>query len=406
MQPLRIAATSKRTTVITSVSMRNVAEVVSTASKSGSLSSCRSRLYVSGSPFSTVRSVTRSPMTRPLRPRASSATSAFFFCGINDEPVAWLSGRLAKPNSVLDQSTSSSPSREQCTIVSAHADVMSTVKSRSATASMLFDATRAKPSSCATRSRSSGSVEPASAPLPSGNSSHASMRGAETQRVAREHLDVRKQVMREGGDLRALEMRVSRHRRASMLGRAPNECLLETGHCEQQIRARPARPHAQVGGDLIVAAASRVQHPGDRTRKLEEAALDGGVDVLITRSDHEVVAGQLRRDRTEPGVERAMLRAAEHTDAAEHARVRSRPGDVVGAETAVNGEAGRVALDASRRGRAQPARPDLGGARSARRALVRRRHAAACAARRATARCPRALPGPASACATASRTAR
>ena len=60
----------------------------STESNSGSLSSCRSRLYESGRPFSVASSPVRLPIRRPDLPRASSAMSGFFFCGIIDEPVA------------------------------------------------------------------------------------------------------------------------------------------------------------------------------------------------------------------------------------------------------------------------------------------------------------------------------
>ena len=60
---------------------------VSTASNTGSLSSCRSRLYASGSDFSVVSRPARSPTRRPALPRASSATSGFFFCGMMLDPV-------------------------------------------------------------------------------------------------------------------------------------------------------------------------------------------------------------------------------------------------------------------------------------------------------------------------------
>ena len=46
---------------------------VSAVSISGGLSSCRSRLYVRGRPFRTVRMAIRWPYTRPVFPRASSA---------------------------------------------------------------------------------------------------------------------------------------------------------------------------------------------------------------------------------------------------------------------------------------------------------------------------------------------
>ena len=166
--------------------------------------------------------------------------------------------------------------------------------------------------------------------------------------------------MRERDDLRALQVRVPRHRCGAVFGRARHQRLLQARERDQQIGARTPCPHAQVGRHLVVAAASGVQHAGDRPRELEEPALDGGVDVLIARRDRERVAGELRGDGAQPGVDGAMLRGRQHADAAQHARVGARARDVVGAETAVDGEAGGVVLDALGRRRAQTARPDLG----------------------------------------------
>ncbi len=60
---------------------------VSIESKTGSLSSCRSRLYASGRPLRVASRPERLPMRRPDLPRASSAISGFFFCGMIDDPV-------------------------------------------------------------------------------------------------------------------------------------------------------------------------------------------------------------------------------------------------------------------------------------------------------------------------------
>ena len=99
---------------------------VSVASKIFSLSSCISLLYARGSPLRTVSSAIRSPKTRPVLPRISSAMSGFFFCGIIDEPVVYASDSSTKPNSQLDHSTSSSESLERCIIISEIADASST----------------------------------------------------------------------------------------------------------------------------------------------------------------------------------------------------------------------------------------------------------------------------------------
>ena len=153
---------------------RTVARTLSMLSNNGSLSSCKSRLYVIGNPFSSVSSDTRLPTSRPLLPRASSATSGFFFCGMSDEPVVYASAMRMKSNSLLDHRITSSASRDRCTPSSDATKQNSTAKSRSLTASIEFCETTglpresSKPSIAATWLRSSGSVEPASAPLPSG----------------------------------------------------------------------------------------------------------------------------------------------------------------------------------------------------------------------------------------------
>ena len=61
-------------------------------------------------------SATKSPTTRPILPRVSSAKSGFFFCGMIDEPVAKLSESVTKPNSVVDHKMISSHRRDRCII--------------------------------------------------------------------------------------------------------------------------------------------------------------------------------------------------------------------------------------------------------------------------------------------------
>ena len=46
--------------------------------------------------------------------RSSSAASGFFFCGMIEEPEAHASETSQKPNSWLDHSTISAPSRDRC----------------------------------------------------------------------------------------------------------------------------------------------------------------------------------------------------------------------------------------------------------------------------------------------------
>ena len=52
--------------------------------------------------------VIREPMTEPVLPLTSSAMSGFFFWGMMEDPVVYLSSISTNPNSWDDQRTSSS----------------------------------------------------------------------------------------------------------------------------------------------------------------------------------------------------------------------------------------------------------------------------------------------------------
>ena len=153
--------------------------------------------------------------------------SGFFFCGSIDDPVAKASGSFMKPNSSLDQSTISSPMRERCTWVSAAAKSASATKSRSETASSEFSNRCAKPSASATWSGSSGRLDPASAPAPSGDTSARLTTPCQrsTSRVKRP--EVREQMVREQHRLGPLQVRVAREVRivVALLGPAHQHAL-------------------------------------------------------------------------------------------------------------------------------------------------------------------------------------
>ena len=122
---------------------------VSTASKIASLSSCISLLYARAIPFITVKSVVKSPNTRPLFPLTSSAISGFFFCGIMDEPVEKASSSSTNLNSQLHHIMISSENLERCTIIIESAAASSMQKSRSETPSSELSVTPSNPRSSA-----------------------------------------------------------------------------------------------------------------------------------------------------------------------------------------------------------------------------------------------------------------
>ena len=83
----RIRARSTESVATSPAMTSRDAASVASASKSGGLSSWRSRWYASGSPLRVTSIAVSSPMTRPVRPRTSSAGSGFFLFGIMDDPV-------------------------------------------------------------------------------------------------------------------------------------------------------------------------------------------------------------------------------------------------------------------------------------------------------------------------------
>ena len=118
----------------------------------------------------------------------------------------------------------------------------STAASRSATASMLLRATRAKPRSFAhvARGRAAKPV-PASAPAPSGSSSARARQSREAAAVARQHLVVGEQVVREQHGLGALQVRVAGQDGVARGGARPSPGRAGAGRGRRRIAAHSAR---------------------------------------------------------------------------------------------------------------------------------------------------------------------
>ena len=142
---------------------------VSIESNTGSLSSCKSRLYAKGSALKVASSPVRFPMSLPDFPRASSATSGFFFCGMIEEPVEYASSSLMYPNSSVAQITISSAKRDKLIEIIDKINANSATTSLEAVPSIEFCVVPAKPSSLATSCGSSPRLEPPKAPAPYGD---------------------------------------------------------------------------------------------------------------------------------------------------------------------------------------------------------------------------------------------
>ena len=112
----------------------------------------------------------RLPISRPDLPRASSAMSGFFFCGMMLDPVEKPSSSATKPNSRVAQRMISSACRLTSTPIIAVTKANSATKSRDAVPSIELGVDPVKPRSRATASGSRPRLDPASAPAPYGES--------------------------------------------------------------------------------------------------------------------------------------------------------------------------------------------------------------------------------------------
>ena len=185
-----------------------------------------------------------------------------------------------KPKFWLIHSTISSASRDTCTMQIAAKAPNSSAKSRSLTASRLFWHRPSKPSACGDAlavqriagagQRGRTERQPVRAPAHVG----------QPFGVAREHLDVGQQVVREAHRLRDLHVRVARHHGVGVrVGQLDQRAL----HLRQQRRDAvdlAAQPQPHVGGHLVVARAAGVQPLAGVADQLRQPRLDVQVHVL------------------------------------------------------------------------------------------------------------------------------
>src|SRR5207237_1434503 len=98
--------------------------------------------------------------------------------------------------------------------------------------------------------------------------------------IAREHRIVGHQMMTECHRLRDLQMREARHYRVRMRLSEVDQCAPQCNKLPNQCVDRTAQPQSQIGGDLIVARACRVQSLSRVTDERDQTPLDIEVNIL------------------------------------------------------------------------------------------------------------------------------
>lgn len=256
---------------------------MSQESKTGSLSSWRSRLYASGSALRVASRPVRLPMRRPDLPRASSAMSGFFFCGMIDDPVEKASCRVTKENSFVFQMMISSAIRDRLIPIIAVTKANSATKSREAVPSIeLPTDPRSKPRSAATASGSRPSEEPAKGPRTVRGDRRAGVPLPQPLRVPGQGLHVGQYVVREEHRLRVLEVGPAGHRHVRVALGEADQRVLEVGDQPADDPGVVAQVHPEEGGHLVVAGPAGPQLAAEvGAEPLQQAAFQRGVHVLV-----------------------------------------------------------------------------------------------------------------------------
>ena len=163
---------------------------------------------------------------------------------------------------------------------------------------------------------------------------HARPGVAHATAVALQGPGVGEPVVAQEDGLAALQVRVPRHQHV-LVGLGPID---QRGHDAREGLPQPGQaigePQPHVGGDLVVAGPGGVQLLAHLPDPLDEAVLDGEVDVLELGARAPGAGGDLVADGVEPCAQGARFVVGQQPHDGEHLRVGLAAGDVLGAPSA------------------------------------------------------------------------
>ena len=108
-------------------------------------------------------------------------------------------------------------------------------------------------------------------------------------------------MMAERHRLRRLQVGEARHHRVGMFVGARDQRVEQAAEGRARLIDRVAHPQAEIGRDLVVAAARGVEPPGDRADLVGQPRLGQHVDVLEREVVGHAVAGIIGGDLIESG---------------------------------------------------------------------------------------------------------
>ena len=202
-----------------------------------------------------------------------------------------------------------------------------------------FSNRAAKPSSPATQVGVERQRRPGQRAGPERRHVEAPPGGDQPVDVAGQRPAVGQQVVGQQDRLGPLQMGVAGQVGVPGLPARFEEHLLEVDDPAGPPEQRPLGEQPQVGGHLVVAAAAGVQPAADVAGDLGDPPLDGGVDVLVARLEHEGALGELLLDPVERGQQDPGCRPRRAAPALQTQDMGPAASHVVGGQPPVEGQA-------------------------------------------------------------------
>lgn len=154
--------------------------------------------------------------------------------------------------------------------------------------------------------------------------------------VAPEHLDIGQRMMAEGDRLGTLQMGKTRHRGCGMTLGLVEERGLKRAKSMVEFIDGVTDKELEVGRDLIISRACRVQPSSHRSDQLAKPGFDVEVNILILTPERETVFGDFTGNCVEAFEDRFAVVARNDTGSDQHGAVGARTFDVLLGQTPVD----------------------------------------------------------------------